>query len=387
MYYHAPLYRAVAAHPAIDFTAIFASSEGLRPHDAGYAQPVVWDIDATGGYRHVFLRKADKNAIGGGFLSLRDWDVAAFIARGNYEVLWLHGYNFVTHQLAAATQRLLRRALIIREEQTLLHQRSPLKAVVKRAALSLFLLQARALYVGTENRRWFRRYGVDPQRLHFTPYCVDNDRFRQAAERLTPRRQALRSELGIASEAPVILTVARLIPKKQPLAVLDAFAQLRSRVRCTLLVVGSGSLEADVRRRAAEIPDVVVAGFMNQSDVVRAYGCADVFTLFSRRDETWGLVVNEAMNFGLPVVASDQVACATDLIRDGVNGFVVDHRKPADLAERLRQLVESPALRERMGVESARAVLRWNYEIATAGVIESVQASVGERRWHRATGV
>src|SRR4051794_23905075 len=97
MYYHAPLYRALAQHPAIDFTAIFASTEGLRPHDPGYARPVVWDVDSTDGYRKIFVRRSSRNAITGGTLSLRDSDVPAIIAQGRFDFLWLHGYNFLTH--------------------------------------------------------------------------------------------------------------------------------------------------------------------------------------------------------------------------------------------------------------------------------------------------
>jgi glycosyltransferase involved in cell wall biosynthesis len=313
---------------------------------------------------------------------LRDWDVASVIARGSYEALWLHGYNFLTHQVAIATQRLCGRPVLLREDQTLLHGRPPLKAAIKAAVLPLLFSQVRGLYVGTENRRWFTRYGVKPDRLHFTPYSVDNDRLREAADRLTPRRAALRAELGVADDSgPVILTVSRLIPKKQPLALLDAFALLRQRVRCTLMIVGSGSLEQQVRRRAAQISDVVVAGFMNQSEIVRAYASSDIFTLFSRCHETWGFAVNEAMNFALPIVVSDKVGCAADLIKDGTNGFVVDHRDPAALAERLQQLVETQTLRSQMGAASAYRVSQWNYDIASGGVVEAVRAAVGELRW------
>lgn len=384
-YFQAPLYRAVAHHKAIDFTAIFASSEGLRPHDAGYARQFVWDVDSTDGFRHIFLRRSGRNPVVGRFLSLRDWDVAAVVARGGFEVLWLNGYNFLTHQLAAATQRGLAKPLLIREEQTLLHARPRLKAVVRALALRLLFSQARGLYIGTENRRWFERYGMPPERLHFSPYCVDNDRFRLQAASLAPHRDALRSEFGLSKNGgSVILTVARLIPKKQPLALLEAFDRVRRRTTCSLLIVGSGSLDEVVRRRAARIPDVVVAGFMNQSEIARAYACADVFTLFSRSHETWGLAVNEAMNFALPVVVSDKVGCAADLVQDGVNGFIVDHRDPAALADRLLQLVKAPQLRQHMGDASARAILRWNYGVACDGVVEAVRASVGEQRWSEA---
>ena len=72
-----------------------------------------------------------------------------------------------------------------------------------------------------------------------------------------------------------------------------------------------------------KIPDVALAGFLNQSELPRAFACADAFVLFSRYGETWGVVVNEAMNFGLPVLVSDKVGSGTDLVQESRNGYVV----------------------------------------------------------------
>ena len=81
-----------------------------------------------------------------------------------------------------------------------------------------------------------------------------------------------------------------------------------------------------------------LAGFLNQSELPEAYVAADVFCLPSVLHETWGLVVNEALNFGLPVVVSDKVGCAADLVRPGWNGFVVPAGQPGPLADALEQL-------------------------------------------------
>ena len=97
MYYQAPLYRRLAKAEGIDFTAIFASSGGVVPRDVGFGMPIAWDVESLTGYRHVFLRKADVNAIGGGLLTFRDWDVVPLIAREKFDVLWIHGYNLLTN--------------------------------------------------------------------------------------------------------------------------------------------------------------------------------------------------------------------------------------------------------------------------------------------------
>ena len=387
VYYQAPLYRRLAADPRIDFTAIFASSEGVRPHDGGYGRRVKWDVDVLDGYRSVFLRKADSNVVRGSFLALRDLDVVPLLARGGYDVLWLHGYNFLTHTLAAATQLALRRGLLFREDQTLLHPRALWKRMLKEPGLRLLFRSGRALYVGTENRRWFEHYGVRESRLFFTPYAVDTERLERAAAELAPQRDRLRADFGIRpGSGPVIVTVSRLIAKKQPLFLLEGFRRLRARVECTLLVVGCGELEGEMRRKVADerIPDVVFAGSLNQTEVARAYACADVFCLASREHETWGLVVNEAMAFGLPVVVSDKVGSAADLVRHGENGFVFDHREPDELARYLGRLVEDAAARRTFGERSRELIAPRTAELSARGILAAVEAAVGPNRWAEA---
>jgi glycosyltransferase involved in cell wall biosynthesis len=291
--------------------------------------------------------------------------------------------------MAMITQRLLGRPLLFREEQTILHPRSAWKTAIKRIALPLLFHQGRALYIGTENRRWFQHYGVTKERLFFTPYCVDNDWLRAQAQSLAPKKAEIRRELGIGEDAgPVIVTVGRLIPKKQPLALLEAFKRVRARERCTLLVVGSGELQGqmeDTVEREA-IPDVVFSGFLNQSQIPRAYACSDIFALFSRLHETWGLVVNEAMNFGLPVVVSNKVGSSTDLVQSGVNGFVVDRDDVDGMARALLDLVQDGGKRRSFGAASREVIAGWNYDLCARGVLEATAAAVGLQRWSEAQG-
>jgi glycosyltransferase involved in cell wall biosynthesis len=384
VHYQVPLYRRLAADPRIDFTAIYASSAGVRPHDPGYCRSIIWDVDLLAGYRSEFLRRATKNELGRGFLSMHDLDVLQVLDRGNYEVVWLHGYNTLTHQLALLSRLARRTPVLFREEQTLLHGRAEWKLAAKRLILPHFLGKVFGLYIGTENRFWLRHYGVPENHLFFTPYAVENERFQDDAVRLADMREETIVEFGLnRAKGPVILFVGRLIDKKQPLLILEAFRRLRERSACRLLIVGSGPLEDALHQtiKRDRIPDVRIIGFLNQSQVSRAYSCGDIFVLASRSHETWGLVVNEAMNFGLPVVVSDKVGCAADLVQEGNNGFVVSSNDPAQLAARLGLLVESISLRRSFGEASLRLINQWTHDVAARGVIAAVQAAVGERRW------
>ena len=389
VHHRVPLYRRIADDERIDFTAIFASSAGVRPTDAGYGRPVVWDRNITDGYKSHFLRRSSVNPAAldaQSFFVYRDLDVIRAILSLKPDVLWLWGYASLTHWLAAATQIARRSPILFGENQTLLHAGSrPLwKRAIKKIGLTLLFSRGVALYVGKENWRWFRHYGVAEDKGFYSPYGVDNERLRQAASNLTPIKPALREALGIRPDGgPVVLCVARLIEKKQPLFLLEAFRRVRTYRNCTLLIVGSGELESAMRATiyAEAIPDVIFAGFMNQSQIPRAYAASDILALPSKVNETWGIVVNEGMNFSLPVIVSDKVGSGRDLVIEGKNGFIVSSEDPAELADRLVTLVDSADLRSRFGKLSREIVEARSVDAAAAGLIEAVAAVVGPQRW------
>ncbi|MEA2142969.1 MAG: hypothetical protein QOI64_1399 [Solirubrobacteraceae bacterium] len=371
-----PIYRALATTPSIEFTAVYASSGGLRPVDEGFAVEHAWDVDLLSGYRSIFLADADRSpALGSSIWSVRDPSIVRVLARERFDVLWLEGYNSISYLLAQATQRMLGGHVIFREEQTLLHPRSLAVTVTKEIALRRLFRGRHALYVSSENRRWFEHYGVPEERLFSAPHTVDNDAFQAEAERLRPQGPALREHFGIApDDGPVIVTASRLVDKKQPLFLLEAFRRLRRAHRCALLVAGSGPLEDEMRGavRRDGIPDVHFAGFLNQREMPGAYACGDVFTLLSREHETFGLVVPEAMNFALPIVVSDKVGCHADLVRPGLNGFVVSRSDPDAAAAALGRLVEDDDLRHRMGERSRARIDGWTPQHTVNGVLAAV---------------
>ncbi len=381
VFYQTPLYQALTADPRVDLTVLFASSGGVRPYDAGLGgRPVVWDVDLLRGYPSRFLRAADRNEASAGFLGMRDLDVVRPILRERWDAVWVHGYSYLTLWLAILAATLRGIPVLIREEQTLLHERPWPKRWLRAAVLRALFSRIHGLYIGANNRAFFARYGIPEHRLHFVPYCVDNATLQRQATSLAGRRQELQARFGIAADTgPVVLFVGKLIPKKQPLLALDAFARVRRDLRCALLVVGEGELEDAMRARitAEGIPDVHFAGFLNRGEIAQAFAAADLFVLPSRLHETWGLVVNEAMNFALPVVVSDKVGCAPDLVQDGENGFVVAAGQVGALASAVRKLVESPDLRRVMGRRSRERIDRWHYGLAVEGIVQACREAVG----------
>ena len=385
--YFAPLYRELAQRTEIELTVYFYSDATAREfRDAGFGRTLTWDRPLLEGYRYRLLPSAARTDISGRFIKNPNWDIAREVMSGGYDVAWVHGYAHLTTWLAAAAARSRGTKLLIRDEQTLLHGRPLHRRALKEAALRALCSQASALYIGEQNKRYFRHYGVPEERLFPARYCVDNEFFRAKAAELVPRRRELRASFGISDDAPVVLFSGKLIEKKQPLLLAEAFARVRAQRPCWLLVAGDGPLRAELEAAVARngTPGVRIAGFLNQTELPAAYAAADIFVLPSRLHETWGLVVNEAMNFGLPAVVSDKVGCGEDLVEPGRNGFIVRHESVPELADAIATLASDAGLRAQFGAKSREIVSRYSIEACADGIVAACM-SQGERSgiWKR----
>ena len=180
-----------------------------------------------------------------------------------------------------------------------------------RAFLSLY---SGYLSVGCLSREFLERHGVAPTRIYASPHAVDNDGFAASAEPYLSGagRAAARAACGGEPDDFIVLFAGKIEARKRPLDAVRAVASLGP--NAVLAVAGCGDPELAMRTEAERLGvRVTWLGFVNQSGMGRIYAGADCLVLPSGF-ESWGLVVNEAMATGLPVVAADRVGCAPDLI-------------------------------------------------------------------------
>lgn len=317
--YQVPLWRALARDGRVPFEVWYMSDHGTRSsHDSEFGQSFAWDIETLSGYPHHFLSMAG-DAAPSSFWKFRLRErLRDRIALSGARVLWIQGWQVAAYWQAAREAKAASAQLWMRAESNDLAPTS-WKAPFKRVLLGhLFGKVDRVLTIGAANRRLYKRYGVPPARLHSAPYAVDNERFAQQAEALRPGRQALRRSWGIADDAFCVLFCGKFIAKKRPLDLIAAAQRLAGGALpdIHLLFVGSGEMETAMRA-ACEAAHVkaTFAGFLNQSEISKAYVAADCLALPSDSGETWGLVVNEALASGLSCVASDACGCTEDLLR------------------------------------------------------------------------
>jgi glycosyltransferase involved in cell wall biosynthesis len=380
VFYQVPLYRRLADDERVQLKVYFASDAGVQPHHAGFGgNPIRWDVELLDGYESEFVLKAQQNSRRNSFFALRDTDLFSRIRRGNFDAIWIHGYSYLTLWLAIAAARISRLPLLIREEQTLLESRPVARAAWRSVVLRSLFKNSYALSIGSHNRDFFAHYGVKAERIFHAPYAVDNAALQAQAQELRPKKSSLRRNFGIGEGAgPLVLFVGKLVEKKRPLDLLRAFREVRNQGQCSLLFVGDGPLRGELQEASATLPDVHFAGFLNRREMPKALAAADVFVLPSVHHETWGLVVNEALNFSLPVVTTSKVGSSRDLVRHGVNGFVVPPCDPQALSQALRRLVSDPSLRAQFGAESLRRVSDWSYETAADGIVTACRLAIGQ---------
>jgi glycosyltransferase involved in cell wall biosynthesis len=216
---------------------------------------------------------------------------------------------------------------------------------------------------------------VDAARQFRTPYSVDNEYLTSARRALQPRRQALRQAFGFPDDVVVVGYSGKLVPWKNVPELVDAVAALQHEgCRVGLLLVGEGRDRAALEQRvgARAMQWVTFTGFRNQSELPACYICFDVFVLPSRR-ESWGLVLNEAMAFGLPVIATHMAGGAYDLIEEGRNGYIYRSGDGAALTAALRSLVTSAEERARFGRRSEAIVEGYSYDICVSGILDALR--------------
>lgn len=384
--YFAPLYRRLAAEADLDLTVYYCSRAGVDEYedeDFG-GETFAWDVPLLDGYDHVFLDNLRGKGTPGGFWSLVNPGIVSALRGGDYDAVWLHGHAYATYLLAVLGARIGDSSLLMRCETHLGLERSWGRRLLRRLLMPRFYQLFDAfLAIGTPNARFYLDLGVSEDRIFLMPYAVENERF-VAESRLTGRQRIeRRRNLGLPTgEVPVVLFVSKLTPRKRPMDLLRAFRRLRSEEvqRVALAFVGAGS-ERDRLERYVErekVPDVHFLGFRNQAELPKIYGACDLFVLPSK-NEPWGLVVNEAMCAGLPVLVSDEVGAAEDLVQNGQNGFQYPVGDVVRLAKLMRLLVADRELRRRMGRASFEIIEQWDVDACVDGLRRALEMTAGGR--------
>jgi glycosyltransferase involved in cell wall biosynthesis len=368
--YYAPLFRELAGR--CDLKVFYAQSLSAEQQgEAGFGRPFDWDVDLNSGFDSEFLENVSRRPGPSRFFGADTPSIGARLAEGRFDAVLVLGWYLKSFVQTAVAARRLGVPVMVRGDSQLgaPDPRSLAKAVLYPPLLRAF---DAALFVGVRSREFYRAYHYPEERLFFSPHCVDTSWF--AAQATPDRGAALRRRLGIEPTVPVILFAGKLMPFKRPGDILEAWPLMESRPH--ILIAGSGELEGSLADRARALgAPLHRLGFLNQSEMPAAYTAANLLVLPSNRNETWGLVANEALASGVPVAVSDACGCGPDLAADGVAGRVFPLGNVRGLASTADALLIDPPSASAIAKRSAE------YDLAKAagGIEAALRVLTGPR--------
>ncbi len=375
--YYAPLFRQLVARDELS-VHVFYGWEGPSSgdYDPGFDEEVTWDLPLLDGYTHTFLENESSDPGTHHFRGIVTPDLVPSVEGWGPDAVLVFGWNYWSH-LRALRHFHGRVPVLFRGDSTLLDETPGLRRWGRRLFLRwVYRHVDRALYVGQNNREYLEAHGFSDDQLTWVPHAVENARFADAPDAEEQARR-WREEIGIPDDAPVVLFAGKLGKKKAPDVLLDAFLRLEHE-GAHLAVVGSGPMEDKLMTQTEDDAHVHFLGFQNQSQMPVVYRLGDVFVLPSRGPgETWGLAVNEAMACGRPVVVTERVGCAPDLV-DESNGRIVSSEDDSALAGVLDDLLADRDELRAMGQCSAERIQNWSIGAAaerTADAVHSVAES------------
>ena len=375
--YYAPLFRCIAQDRSLNIKVFYLWDFGVTNQiDQGFKKPLKWDIPLLDGYAFEFVPNISKDQGTHHIFGLQNPSLTKQVLAFKPDAIFLTvSYNYASIYKFLWELRNINIPIIFRGDSHRILLSNNLKSNLKRLFIArVFQNFAACLYVGKANYEYFRYHSVSEKKLFFAPHSIDNHRFSALNNEVAMQEKMWKKELGIPAGDTVILFAGKFEDEKRPLDLIKAFinAQLTS---ASLLLVGAGNLETKMQDLARQSNSIYFAPFQNQSVMPRTYATCDVFVLPSY-SETWGLVINEAMCVGCPVIVSSYVGCAADLVKPFENGLIFEAGNVAALTASLREAMSDRDRLKRWGEESKKIVADYSYDRIIDGLKLSLAAII-----------
>lgn len=360
--YRIPVFNALARHGGIDLHVIF-----LAENDPGLRQWLVYKEEIQFTYQVLpsWRRRLGKHNL------LVNRGLGAALRQASPDAILCGGYNYLASWESVLWARRNGVRFYLWVESNAHDQRSGGRLVefLKRKFVRYcdgFVVPGKASF------EYVKSFGVEDGAIFTAPNAVDTRRFAEEAARI--RENSVRHREGLGLPGRFFLFVGRLVAEKGVFDLLQAYGTLGAKVReqFGLVFVGDGKELAELQRTAAGMKAgcIQFAGFAQREQLAAYYALADVL-VFPTHTDTWGLVVNEAMACGLPIIATSLAGCTADLVRDGWNGRVIGASNLEQLGSAMAEIAGDSELRLRMGQRSRECITGYSPEACAAGIAEA----------------
>jgi glycosyltransferase involved in cell wall biosynthesis len=357
--YRIPVFNALSQNEGVDLRVVFlAETDAQLRQWRVYKDELCFSYEVLPSWRFRFAGKT----------ILLNRRVQAALERFAPDAIICGGYNYYASWEALSWSRRNQVDFVLWSESNPYDARSGRRWV--ESLKSHFVARCdRFVVPGKSSLAYLQLLGVAPEKVFTAPDAVDNDWFESEANAARARAAEIRKRLGLPGR--FILFVGRLVPEKGIFDLLEAYGRLKDDVRSGvgLVFAGDGDGRLELERRAKKIsPGAIwINGFLQREELGAMYGLADVFVLPTHSDP-WGLVVNEAMACGLPVVVTDVAGCAADLVENGWNGFSVPQGGPERLSRAMDAILQDAQLRQKMSAHSLERIRQYSPRACAAGL-------------------
>lgn len=378
--YAAPIYRLMAQHPQLDILVAYCSLQGAESgFDSEFGIEFAWDIPLLDGYPWVQIPNQSPKPGIGRFFGLINLDLWKQIRTGKFDAVVVYmGYAYASFWISAMAAKASRSSFIFGTDAHALNprDRSNWKLHLKKLLLPwIFGLADIVIVPSSGGIKFISSLGIPEQQIQLTPYVVNNEWWIEQAKQVN--RSLVRQQWNIPEDSLVILFCAKLQPWKRPLDALSAFA--KANVSNTYLVfAGEGPLrsELEAEAKALKVADRVrFLGFVNQSQLPSIYCSADLF-VFPSEHEPFGVVVNEAMLCGCPVVVSDRVGARYDLVQYGETGLVFPCGDIDALAKIFHEVLSDRKHLHKMSVAAKNLMETWSLRDNVESFVKALEKAV-----------
>lgn len=380
--YMSPVLREMAKCPQLELLVGYCSLQGAEPtYDREFNATVKWDVPLLEGYEWIEIPNQGSGS--GSFFGLCNFGAWNLIQRGQFDaILCLTGYLRASFWIAFFSARRVGAAFLFGTDANNLAPRDSRswKIFLKKLFWPhLFSLADQVVVPSTASYNLVRSLGIREDRITLTPYSVDNDWWAEQSSRVD--RIAARRSWGIDPECTVILFCAKLQPWKRPFDLLRAFA-LAETPGAVLVFAGEGPLRSKLEAEAISLGiarRVRFLGFVNQSQLPAVYTASDLMVLPSEY-EPFAVVVNEASCCGCPVIASDHVGAAPDLIAPVNPSFIYPCGNIDALAKALKAVLADPGALAKYGAAARRRMDTWSIRENISQTIKAMRHAVARLR-------
>lgn len=362
--YRIPLFNSLAHASEVELRVIF-----LSENDPGLRQWKVYKDEIRFPYQVLssWRRRLGK------FNILLNGNVPGALREAAPQVILCGGYNYIASWQALFWARSQKVPFLLWSESNRSDIRSghPVVEFFK----AEFLRNCNAFVVsGRSAEEYLRTLKVRQNEIFTAPNAVDNELFCRKAHEVREDASRIRAQFNLPER--YILFVGRLVPEKGVFDLLTAYSQLDQSLReqVGLVFVGDGHCRQALERQAATVRagSIKFPGFVQREELPVYYALSEMFVLPTYTD-TWGLVVNEAMACGLPVIVTRVAGCVPDLVRERWNGLIVEERSTQSLTAALTQLVAQRELSALMGVHSAEHIWAYSPQTWSSAIAEAVK--------------